>query len=148
MVMKSFQEIFDQILAEKRAGRVKGATSHRSSAADRPPYILNSNTKPLPEKKSKETPPVFKKEKPQRSFHTRSLTDIQKQALECFHRHGEMLDECSGITEIKKAFRRLAKKLHPDKASGLCPETQKIKAQEFHQIHLAYRQLLEGHFNV
>ncbi|MBA4394815.1 MAG: hypothetical protein C0407_14790 [Desulfobacca sp.] len=143
-VMKSFQEIFDQMLAEKQADRVKGVTFRRSSAADRPPYILKANPKPSPEKKTKEPPTVSKTDTPQRPIPPRALTEIQKQALECFNRHGEMLDEYAGITEIKKAFRRLAKRLHPDKASDLSPETQKMKAYEFHQIHLAYRHLLEN----
>jgi hypothetical protein len=146
--MKSFQEIYDQILADMQAGRVNGATFRRSAASDQPPYILRSKPKPFPEKKSKGPSPVFKKAKPPRSDQPRVLTESQKQALECFHRYGELLDGYSGIADIKKAFRRLAKRLHPDKASHLSPETQKIKAYEFHQIHLAYRQLLEIHFNL
>jgi hypothetical protein len=142
--MKSFQEIYDQIMAEMQAGRVKGAPFHRPSASDQPPYILKSKTKLFPEKKPQNSPAFIKKEKLQQGIQPRALTEFQKQALECFHRHGEMLDESAGITEIKKAFRRLAKRLHPDKISGLSPETKKSKAHEFHQLHLAYRHLLDN----
>jgi hypothetical protein len=146
--MKSFQEIYDQILADMQAGRVNGATFHRSSASDQPPYIRKLKAKPFPEKKTPGTSPVFKKEKPHRTDQPRVLTESQKQALGCFQQYGELLDEFPGIADIKKSFRRLAKRLHPDKASHLSPEIQKMKALEFHRIHLAYRHLLEIHFNL
>lgn len=143
--VKSFQEIYDQVLAEMQAARQKGVTFQRSSITSQPPPIPKSAIKSFPGQKPKTLPSGFKKEKPPSSVRPRVLNEGQKEALACFQYHGERLDEQAGINEIKKAFRRLAKKFHPDKISGLNQETQNIKAEQFQQILLAYRLLLEMH---
>jgi DnaJ-domain-containing protein 1 len=145
--IKSFKEIYDQVLAEMQAGRQKAATFQRSSPTERPSYILKTTFKPDASKNSQDTVPPSLKAEADHSSAPRVLSKAQKEALECFRRHGEILAVNVGDSDIKKAFRRLAKRFHPDKASGLSSEAQKNWAREFHQIHLAYRLLLERHIS-
>jgi DnaJ-class molecular chaperone len=142
--MKSFKEIYDQVLSEMQAGRQKAATFQRSSPAEGPSYILKTPFKPFPGQNRGGKPFPSPKADTEPSSRPRVLTKIQKESLECFRRHGEILAEDAGESEIRKAFRRLAKRFHPDKTTGLSQEQQKIWAQEFHQIHLAYRTLLKS----
>ena len=43
--------------------------------------------------------------------------------------------------DIKKAYRRMAKKYHPDKVQHLVPEHQKGAEEKFRNVQEAYEQL-------
>ncbi len=141
--MKSFQEIFNQTLAEARAGRLSKPGASKGSPFEQSPYILEGSFKAFSGKKPKK-PSNEKTEEAKVSpaGRKRILTEPQKQALEFFRSYGEMLDDHAGTIEIKKAFRRLAKKLHPDRAFTVDPAMLKKRAFEFQQLHLAYRKLI------
>ena len=51
------------------------------------------------------------------------------------------LDSNATISEIKKAYRKMAKKYHPDKVSHLGEEHQKGAEEKFRKVQEAYEQL-------
>jgi hypothetical protein len=64
----------------------------------------------------------------------RKLTFDQAGALKVFNIFGEKLDEYSTDEEIKNAYRRLAKKFHPD--------LNRNKGEEFKMISSAYEKFI------
>lgn len=64
------------------------------------------------------------------------LTYDQKRAIEFFIKLGMSLKEEASLEEIKSAYRRLAKKYHPDLNSH--------QGDQFKQISLAYKKLIKG----
>jgi len=51
------------------------------------------------------------------------------------------IDKSATDTEVKKAYRRMAKRYHPDKVSQLGPEVQKGATEKFQKIQEAYEQI-------
>lgn len=51
-----------------------------------------------------------------------------------------------GVTkeEVKKAYRRLAMKYHPDKVANMSEEVQKNAARQFREINAAYEQIMKS----
>ena len=99
--MKSFQEIFNQTLAEVERGCLSKSKSPKVSSFEQPPYILKGKFNPFPDKKPKGTPANNDPLKTHGAPRPRVLTEIQKQALEVFRRHGELLDGNAENAEIK-----------------------------------------------
>lgn len=87
------------------------------------------NSEPRPEPKPAQSPP------PPRPRVKRKLTFDQIKAVKVFTKFGELeIGDCSTIDEIKTAYRRLARKFHPDAA--------KKSGEEFKLISLAYKKLI------
>ncbi len=51
------------------------------------------------------------------------------------------LDSSATDDEIKKAYRRLAMKYHPDKVEGMGDEVRKNAEAQFREINEAYEQI-------
>ena len=51
------------------------------------------------------------------------------------------LDKTATVDQIKKAYRRLVKKYHPDKVAHLGQEHQKGAEEKFKQVQKAYEQI-------
>lgn len=51
------------------------------------------------------------------------------------------IDQKASIQDIKKAYRRMAKKYHPDKVQHLGPEHQRGAEEKFRKVQEAYEQL-------
>lgn len=51
------------------------------------------------------------------------------------------IDKSATVDEIKKAYRKMAKKYHPDKVVHLGKEHQKGAEEKFRQVQMAYEQL-------
>ncbi len=51
------------------------------------------------------------------------------------------LDSSATDDEVKKAYRSLAKKYHPDKVEGMGEEVKKASADQFRKINEAYEQI-------
>jgi len=51
------------------------------------------------------------------------------------------IDKTATDSEVKKAYRRMAKKYHPDKVMHLGKEHQKGAEEKFRQVQSAYEQL-------
>jgi DnaJ like chaperone protein len=51
------------------------------------------------------------------------------------------ISKSATVDEIKKAYRRMAKKYHPDKVIHLGKEHQKGAEEKFRQVQQAYEQL-------
>ena len=55
------------------------------------------------------------------------------------------IDKTVTVTEIKKAYRKMAKKYHPDKVMHLGKEHQNGAEEKFRQVQEAYEQLQKEH---
>tara|TARA_B100000530_G_C15604187_1_gene347670 strand:+ start:294 stop:575 length:282 start_codon:yes stop_codon:yes gene_type:complete len=53
------------------------------------------------------------------------------------------IDESAGEDEVKKAFRKMANKYHPDKVSHLGKEMQDLAEEKFKAVNDAYQQIKE-----
>lgn len=74
----------------------------------------------------------------------RRMTPVQHAALQQFVRLGARnLSEYATDTEIKKAYRRLALRLHPDMNGCLSTQEQKRRTEQFHLLTQAYQILLD-----
>jgi len=51
------------------------------------------------------------------------------------------VDRDASKSEIKSAYRRLAKKYHPDKVAHLGKEFQKVAEEKMKEVNEAYQQL-------
>lgn len=51
------------------------------------------------------------------------------------------VEEGASVEQIKKSYRILAKKYHPDRAATLSPEEQELAKKKFQEIQAAYAQL-------
>lgn len=51
------------------------------------------------------------------------------------------IDKSASVEEIKKAYRRMAKKYHPDRVGHLGKEHQEGAEEKFRQVQMAYEQL-------
>ena len=48
--------------------------------------------------------------------------------------------------DIKKAYRKLALKWHPDKHSSKTPDEQKVAGEEFKKINAAFQALCDSNY--
>ena len=72
----------------------------------------------------------------------RRLTFVQQEAFETLRRAGAAdLRPDYFASELKSAFRQLARQLHPDRHPGAGAETRARLATAFHQVREAYRAL-------
>ncbi len=55
------------------------------------------------------------------------------------------IDKSASIDDIKKAYRKMAKKYHPDKVRHLGEEHQKGAEEKFRQVQMAYEHLQKKH---
>ena len=51
------------------------------------------------------------------------------------------IDSNSNNDELKKAFRKMANKYHPDKVAHLGPEMQKLAEEKFKAVNDAYQKI-------
>ncbi len=73
----------------------------------------------------------------------RNWSEAQHKALQALIGFGaEDLSEFSSDSEIKKAFRQLAKRYHPDMLRDQPESIIKEKSQQFMLIHKSYRELI------
>ena len=73
----------------------------------------------------------------------RDFESIKAMFYSSSHNADKILELEKGATpqEVKKAYRRMAKKFHPDKVQHLGPEHQKGAEEKFRKVQEAYEQL-------
>lgn len=70
------------------------------------------------------------------------LNEKLTEAFEFFHNNGEVyLTDKSNLTSLKRAFRRLAKKLHPDRVAHQSEFVQKSYSDNFLKLHKHFKEL-------
>ncbi len=96
-------------------------------------YAKFLKAEPVPEIIAKTPPPKVK----------RVFTESEKQALsELIQLGADGLDEFSSNDDIKKAFRTLAKRYHPDSLVGQSDSIIREKSRQFMRIHSCYKALV------
>lgn len=135
------QTTFQQILEEKMAEPVTRPSFQRETGgaepahlafllgqvgvfrfpAQRRPTMTTHSAKPTP-------PPRPTPTRPKGPAH--SLDERQKTAMVWFANRGERLEEDFTSTELRSAFRRLARRLHPDISGGDTQPFLELKAAQ------------------
>ncbi len=69
---------------------------------------------------------------------TRGVIDVRRKALATLG-----LYDGASKTEIKKAYKEMASKYHPDRVAHLGPELEELTAEKFKEVSAAY-ELLNG----
>jgi hypothetical protein len=98
--------------------------------------IKSEENKIKVEPKNVEIKKAEPKPEPPKPRVARKLTADQQKAITTFAQYNEKLDACSDAQEIKAAYRKLAKKYHPDHGHQ--------NSEIFKVIAKAYRELVKG----
>jgi hypothetical protein len=138
----SFAEILEGKLGNSEF--VRATTSpidapFRSGEFDSSPahlaYLLGQIAKPPQDLRPRKSPYP---RPPARPVQPHILNDLQTKALSFFTHWGEVLTPAFSKGELKSAFRRLAKKLHPDLSQRSGSEFIELK-EAFSQLNLVPR---------
>ena len=130
-------ELFSKIGGPRFFGRAGGYENAKSGKSEQSSRKNSNPHEPISSKVFKRTEPPTAPVPRQK----RAWLSAQLKALEVLRAFDKSLDEYSTDTEIKTAYRKLAKKLHPDATVHLSVAERKSREAAFREIIEAYEKL-------